>query len=79
LALNVIGTIRTDLDAFSDAEIAVLENHGYQLADIAVQTHVPNLVSQNSPPRPPHPDWIDEAKVRAALEDSSKTFILGRW
>ena len=35
LATQVLAKIRTDMDAFSDDEIAVLENHGYTLADAA--------------------------------------------
>jgi hypothetical protein len=31
------------MDAFSDAEIAVLMNHGYLLANIAIEVHVPHL------------------------------------
>ena len=34
---NFIAAIRTDLDSFSDAEACVLENHGYALADAAIQ------------------------------------------
>ena len=37
LATEVIAGIRTDLDSFSDAEAAILENHGYLLADAAVK------------------------------------------
>src|SRR5258708_2931331 len=35
LAREVIAEIRTDLDSFSDPEAAVLQNHGYFLADTA--------------------------------------------
>ena len=35
-AMDVIRNIRTDLDAFSEVEQAVLMNHGYALADAAV-------------------------------------------
>ena len=44
LSREVIAEIRTDLDAFSDAEAAVLENHGYLLADAALSRHVPALL-----------------------------------
>jgi NTE family protein len=43
LADEVISEIRTDMDAFSDPEICVLETHGYTLADAAVRKHVPQL------------------------------------
>jgi hypothetical protein len=45
---KVIAHVRTDLDYFSAAEAAVLQNHGYLLADAAMRaygggssTHVP--------------------------------------
>jgi NTE family protein len=80
LAQEVIAKIRTDLDAFSDAEAAVLENHGYTLADAAITAHVPEMVPN---PKPqlivPHPEWLDETKVRNTLKGSSKRKLLGRW
>ena len=66
-----IATIRTDLDAFSDAEASVLENHGYLLADAAIRAHAPTLIVAPAPLVIPHPQWMDEAKVRVALKDSS--------
>jgi NTE family protein len=73
LATDVIAKIRTDLDAFSDAEAAVLQNHGYLLADVAVRTHVPSLVPPGAPPAvAPYPEYMDEHRVRVALKDSSK-------
>ena len=39
-----IANIRTDLNGFSPNEIAVLSKHGYELADIAIKTHAPNLI-----------------------------------
>jgi len=75
-----IATIRTDLDAFSDAEQAVLENHGYLLADAAVRVHAPDFVPAVPPGVvPPHPEWMDEDRVRNALRGSSKRKLLGRW
>ena len=65
-----IATIRTDLDAFSDAEANVLENHGYLLAEAAIRIHAPTLIATSVPLAIPHPHWMDEAKVRAALKDS---------
>ena len=43
LAINVIGTIRTDLNPFTAAEMDVLENHGYLLTDAALSCHVKPL------------------------------------
>jgi NTE family protein len=57
LASQVIAGIRTDLDSFSDAGAAVLENHGYLLADAAVKRHVPALLPAAEPPLVvPHPE-----------------------
>jgi hypothetical protein len=68
------------MDAFSAAEAAVLENHGYVLADAAVKKHVPELVPEKPPPRDiPHPTWLDEGRVREALRDSAERRLLGRW
>ena len=80
LAAEVIAGVRTDLDAFSPAEMAVLENHGYALAAAAVTTHLAGLALPDAPAAaPPHPEWTDEDKVRAALADSWKRKLLGRW
>lgn len=79
LATQVIANIRTDLDTFSDAEAAVLENHGYLLADAALRKHVPSLVPAPAPTlRIPHPEWMDEDKVRTALVNSGRRKVLGR-
>ncbi|HEX5439065.1 MAG TPA: patatin-like phospholipase family protein [Gemmatimonadaceae bacterium] len=80
LATEVIDTIRTDFDAFSEAEAAVLENHGYLLADIAIQRHVRHLLPATVPPLAvPHPAWMDEDRVRRALKGSARRTLLGRW
>lgn len=78
---EAIATVRTDLDAFSDAEIAVLENHGYTLAAGAAATHLASLVGSGPTPpvNPPHPDWMDETRVRGALAGSGKRRLLGRF
>jgi NTE family protein len=83
LARSVIAEIRTDLDAFSDAEAAVLENHGYLLADAAIRRHVPTLLSvPTAPTAVPHPEWFpaacSEDAIRAALKDSGKRKTWGR-
>src|SRR5262249_26125763 len=77
-ATNTIARIRTDMDAFSEAEIAVLVNHGYLLADIAIQVHAPQLVAQPTPKRIPYPEWLDEGLAFQALKDSDKRRLLGR-
>jgi NTE family protein len=77
LARDVIAAMRVDYDACSDAEAAVLENHGYLLADAAIQTHLPALRATVAPLLVPHPSWLGEQKVRAALRDSGRKMFLG--
>ena len=77
LAKDVIAEIRTDLDAFSDAEAAVLENHGYLLADKAVLQHCPEVATNPSAPLSvPVDEWLPprkpEDEVRRALADSHR-------
>ena len=71
LARDVIATIRTDYDAFSAAEAAVLENHGYFMAQAAAETHL-IIPEPGAPLRVPHPGWMNEAEIRAALRDSAR-------
>lgn len=73
---DVIAGVRTDLDVFSPAEQAVLENHGYALAEAAIQRHAPTLIAQDAPYQVPNRDWTDEAKVRQALKGSNKRRLL---
>lgn len=81
LAVDVIAKIRTDLDAFSPAEAAVLENHGYSVADAALQAHLATAFpALGPPPAPviPHREWMDdEDKVRRALAGSDRSPLLG--
>ncbi len=80
LVEDVIATVREDLDAFGEAEQAVLENHGYLLADAAVRAGLPQRVRgvEPLPPAPPHPRWMNEERVRDALAASSRRTRLGR-
>jgi len=75
---DCVSEVRTDMDAFSDGEIAVLENHGYLLAEAAVKTHVPDLIARDAPVVVPHERFMDEPTARAALATSSKRRLLGR-
>jgi NTE family protein len=70
---TLIANIRTDFDEFSPAERAILENHGYLMADIAISVHVPALYG-SAPPAlmVPYPEWLDPSKARLALANSSK-------
>jgi NTE family protein len=84
LVSETIAEVRTDLDRFSDAEIAVLQNHGYLVAEAAVRKHLSNtaLSIVAAALRVPYPDWLDEARVSSALGDSSQTkmpFGRGPW
>jgi NTE family protein len=69
---RLIAQIRTDLDDFSGAEAAILENHGYLLADVAIKVHLPVLYKSQPPIVVPYGDWMDEKRVRDALKDSAK-------
>lgn len=86
LAVNVISKIRTDMDRFSDDEIAVLENHGYLLAEAAYRSHIhqgdgptPDIVPLNNRWWPGDganlPDL--ERQIALALADSSHVKPLG--
>lgn len=79
LAKNFIAAIRTDLDSFSDAEASILENHGYWLADAAIQKHVPELWAKPAPPlNIPYPEWEGpDDKIKLALQNSHKRKLLG--
>jgi NTE family protein len=79
LVADIICQVRTDLDSFSEAEAAVLENHGYCLAEAAILQHVPDLANSPVPPfQIPHPEWMDEDRVRKALAKSHTRTLLGR-
>lgn len=80
LVENMISEVRTDLDAFSQAEIKVLINHGYILTDTAIRRHQPQLITSSQSPglEIPYPDWMDLDKVKEALKTSHKRTLLGR-
>jgi NTE family protein len=77
---EVISAIRTDLDAFSRAEIAVLENHGYLVANQVIAGRASQLVTGVNAPNPPFPDWMgDEDRLRSELRGSDKRTLPGRF
>ncbi len=77
---DILSRVRTDEDAFSEAEIAVLENHGYFLADAAIRQHAANLVMPSPPDvTPPRPEWLDECAIRTAMAHSDEIKPFGRW
>jgi NTE family protein len=69
---DFIAPVRIDLDAFSEGERAVLENHGYLMADTAIRSHARDL-APDQPAHVPFPEWMDEEKAAAALRESGKT------
>jgi NTE family protein len=74
-----ICSVRTDLDAFTAAEMAVLENHGYVMAEAATHQYATHLMtSPHAPFAVPNPAWMDSRKVDRALCDSNKRTLLGR-
>jgi NTE family protein len=79
LIRDFIAPVRIDLDVFTPGEMAVLENHGYLMTDIAVRKHAQALVSGDWPEaQAPHPAWLDEMKAANALRESGKTRIFFR-
>lgn len=75
----VIARIRTDLDYFTDAEAGVLQNHGYLLAEAAMRAHGRDWVAADPPPpQVPFPEWAPGTSL-AALRDSHKRKLFGRW
>lgn len=75
---ELINTVRSDLDVFSEAEQHVLERHGYMVADASARQHLPHLVTRDAPARPPYPDVADPRVAEAALQDSARRLLLGR-
>jgi hypothetical protein len=77
---ETIANVRTDLDAFGEAEQAVLENHGYLLADAAARRHGVTSAGgiQVRAPTPPHPEWMAAGRVRQALAASGRRVPVGR-
>jgi hypothetical protein len=77
---EAIATIPTDLDALGEAARAVLENHGYLLADAALRDL--GLASaariEGLPPEPPHPRWMNEERAREALLAGSQGMAIKR-
>jgi NTE family protein len=76
---DAISQVRIDLDRFSEGEIAVLENHGYLMAEIANRRHTKHLAAASAPaPALPHPDWMSEERARKALASSHRTRFFRR-
>lgn len=79
LVLERIAEIRTDLDAFTEAEQKILENHGYFAANRSLTQYFEGRDGSVAAAVAPHPEWTDEAKVRSALSTSHRRLSLSRW
>jgi hypothetical protein len=80
LQLALIGEVRTDLDAFTDAESKILENHGYFMADLAIRRHAQHLDVTGAEFVVPHREFIDNAALKTALRVShSRLWFWSRW
>ena len=65
--------IRTDLNGFSEGEIACLENHGYSLADAAIRSRLHHLSGASSVPfRWPHQAFGNDCAIKRELKDSGR-------
>ena len=66
--LSLFAGVRTDLDAFSDDEQRALINHGWLLADAALESYARALVEETpTPSGPPFPDMLSPNAVQSAL------------
>ena len=78
--LELIGEIRTDLDAFTEAESKILENHGYYMADLAIRRHARHLDETGADFVVPHPEFLADDAARDALRVShSRLAFWSRW
>jgi NTE family protein len=71
LASTLIATIRTQLDAFSDAERHILENHGYLMAEAAIRVQAPGLIRRKIKLSTPWPNALPLDFVKRNLRNSS--------
>ena len=76
---ELINVIRTDLDAFSEAEQHILERHGYLIADDSARRHLANLITHDRPADPPHPEVADPQLAASLLADSATRRLFGRF
>ena len=75
LIRDYIAPIRIDLDVFSEGEIAVLENHGYLMAEIALQRHAKDLGEAMAEGRRAARGLAERNKAQKALTGSDKTHM----
>ena len=79
----LFSSVRTDLNSFSDGEIACIENHGYALADAAIRSRTPQLACNLDAEFVwPNPSWVNDDKATACIRTSaSRTFArdVAKW
>ncbi|MCK4763792.1 MAG: patatin-like phospholipase family protein [Candidatus Aminicenantes bacterium] len=81
LVKDVLSKMRTDLDAFTEAEKKILENHGYFAADYGLKKYHSSLIPTTGDEsfNVPHPEWYnDNEKIKKALSHSHKRISLKR-
>ena len=80
LQFSLIGEVRTDLDAFTDAESKILENHGYFMADLAIRRHAQHLDVTGAEFAVPHREFTSDEVLKTALRVShSRLYFWSRW
>lgn len=70
LVAETIAGLHTGLGGFDEDARAVLENHGYLLADAAAAAR--NVAVGAPPARVPHPEWMEAERVRTALAGAAR-------
>jgi NTE family protein len=74
---RLLQRIRTDLNGFTEGEIASLENHGYSLTDAAIRSRAASLCPNTSARfHWPHQAWCDETRTTNALAKSGRSNLL---
>ena len=71
-----IEPVRNDLNAFTKGERAVLQNHGYLMADLAIHASAAGLIADDAPPKVPYPKYMEEATVKDTLRHSDESKLL---
>jgi NTE family protein len=74
-----ITEVRTDLDAFTEGEQRVLENHGYAQSSHRLERYASQLMAPDTKTAElPHAEYLDEQRVDRALRHSHKRVSLAR-
>jgi len=77
--LDRLRAVRTDFDAFSQAEQLVLMNHGWALADAALRSYLAGSLPATIPDgKVPDKSLVDPGAATAALAESDNTKPFGR-